>query len=421
MAEKQNMPMPRLLGGIMIIAGTIIGAGMFANPAAMSGVWTAGSVLTLVFTWFFMFASGLMLMEATLHYRQGASFDTVIKDLLGQKVNIINGISVAFTLYTLTYAYITAGGGVITRDILNAAAAKSGADFAFSREMASIIMALTCAFFVWLSTKAVDRFCTLLIGGMIITFILMLAGLLPEIRWSVLADKTAPQQPYHWNYIFAALPVCLASFGFHGNVSSLTIYYRRDARRVAKSIFWGSMIALVLYILWQISVYGNLPRHEFPALLQAGGGVDILIAALGRYVPVAGVNKMVSLFAYMAIISSFLGVTLGLFDYLADLFKFADDGKGRLYTALITFAPPLLGSLFAPMGFVRAIGYVGLAASVWAVIVPAMAAYAARKRYTSGYRVFGGTPLIIFVIFAGCLNIFAHFANQFGWVKVFGM
>ena len=35
---------PTLLGGAMIIAGTIIGAGMLANPTATSGVWFIGSV-----------------------------------------------------------------------------------------------------------------------------------------------------------------------------------------------------------------------------------------------------------------------------------------------------------------------------------------------------------------------------------------
>ena len=34
-----------------------------------------------------------------------------------------------------------------------------------------------------------------------------------------------------------------------------------------------------------------------------------------------------------------LGVTLGLFDYLADLFGFDDSALGRFKTALLTFIP----------------------------------------------------------------------------------
>lgn len=41
-----------------------------------------------------------------------------MKDLLGKRWNLINGLSIAFVLYILTYAYITSGGG-ITQHLLN--------------------------------------------------------------------------------------------------------------------------------------------------------------------------------------------------------------------------------------------------------------------------------------------------------------
>jgi hypothetical protein len=60
-----------------------------------------------------MLHSGLMILEANLNYHIGASFDTITKDLLGNGWNIINGLTVAFVLYILTYAYISASGSVI--------------------------------------------------------------------------------------------------------------------------------------------------------------------------------------------------------------------------------------------------------------------------------------------------------------------
>ena len=104
---------PSLIGGAMIIGGTIIGAGMFSLPVVMSGAWFFWSLLALIFTWFCMLHSGLMILEANLNYHIGASFDTITKDLLGNRWNIINGLTVAFVLYILTYAYISASGSVI--------------------------------------------------------------------------------------------------------------------------------------------------------------------------------------------------------------------------------------------------------------------------------------------------------------------
>lgn len=91
---------PSLIGGAMIIGGTIIGAGMFSLPVVMSGAWFFWSLLALIFTWFCMLHSGLMILEANLNYHIGASFDTITKDLLGNGWNIINGLTVAFVLYT---------------------------------------------------------------------------------------------------------------------------------------------------------------------------------------------------------------------------------------------------------------------------------------------------------------------------------
>ena len=76
---------PSLLGGVVIIGGTIIGAGMFSLPVVMSGAWFFWSMTALIFTWFCMLHSGLMILEANLNYRIGSSFDTITKDLLGKR------------------------------------------------------------------------------------------------------------------------------------------------------------------------------------------------------------------------------------------------------------------------------------------------------------------------------------------------
>lgn len=103
---------PSLFGGVVIIGGTIIGAGMFSLPVVMSGAWFFWSLAALVLR-FCMLHSGLMILEANLNYRIGSSFDTITKDLLGKGWNLVNGVSIAFVLYILTYAYISASGSIL--------------------------------------------------------------------------------------------------------------------------------------------------------------------------------------------------------------------------------------------------------------------------------------------------------------------
>jgi len=389
---------PSLLGGAMIIAGTAIGAGMLANPTSTAGVWFIGSILALIYTWFCMTTSGLMILEANLHYPTGSSFDTIVKDLLGKGWNIINGLSVAFVLYILTYAYITSGGG-ITQNLLNQAFGSAESAVDIGRTSGSLIFCFILAAFVWLSTKAVDRFTTVLIVGMVVAFFLSTAGLLSSVKTEVLFNSIAEGEQTYLPYLLTALPVCLVSFGFHGNVPSLVKYYDRDGSRVMKSIFIGT---------------------EFAPVIEKGGDVSALLEALHKYIEVEYIAVVLNFFAYMAIATSFLGVTLGLFDYIADLFKFDDSVLGRTKTTLVTFLPPLLLSLQFPYGFVIAIGYAGLAATIWAAIVPALLAKASRQKFPNAtYKVYGGNFMIGFVILFGVLNIVAQVGANLGWFASF--
>ena len=406
---------PSLFGGAMIIAGTVIGAGMLANPTATSGVWFTGSLIVLLYTWFSMLSSGLMILEVNTHYPHGASFDTMVKDLLGQGWNVFNGLSVAFVLYLLTYAYIFVGGDLTAKGL--------GSTFGIKipltvGQLSFFLIFATC---VWASARLVDRFTSILIGGMVLTFIWATGGLIAEAKLPVLFDTQAPSGPPYWIYISAALPVCLASFGFHGNVSSLLKYFKGDAPKVAKSLWAGTLIALVIYVLWQIAIQGNLPRNEFAPVIAADGQVSVLIETLSKFVQTGSMAAILSFFSYMAIATSFLGVTLGLFDYIADIFKWDDGFAGRTKTAAVTFLPPLVSCLLFPTGFVTAIGYVGLVATVWTCSLPSLLLLRSRQKFGKGknYTVYGGAWLIYWVNLFGFLNVLAWVFNKLELVPVF--
>jgi tyrosine-specific transport protein len=112
-------------------------------------------------------------------------------------------------------------------------------------------------------------------------------------------------------------------------------------------------------------------------------------------------------FSDIAMTTSFLGVTLGLFDFLADGLKRQNTRAGRLQTALITFIPPLFFALYYPKGFITALGYAGLCVTVLEVILPALMVYRLRKSSTlnSPYRMKGGLSVLGIVLLAGVLLI----------------
>ncbi|MCH1929964.1 tryptophan permease [Shewanella sp. A25] len=403
MNAAKNPPVGKsLLGGAMIIAGTTVGAGMFSLPVVGAGMWFGYSVLMLLGIWFCMLMSGLLLLETNLHFEPGASFDTLTKETLGQFWRIVNGVSIAFVLYILTYAYISGGGSIVNHSL-------QGMGVELPQSVAGLVFAVVLASIVLVSTKAVDRITTIMLGGMIITFFLAIGNLLIEVDVTKLAkpDGTPEYLPYLW----AALPFGLASFGYHGNVPSLVKYYGKDApNTIIKAIFVGTFIALIIYSCWLVATMGNIQRSQFSEIIAQGGNMGVLVGALSKVITSSWLNSMLTLFANLAVASSFLGVTLGLFDYLADLFGFDDSASGRIKTALVTFVPPTILGLLFPNGFLIAIGFAALAATVWAVIVPALMAYKSRQMFPEqgSYRVWGGTTLIVIVVVFGIVTGACH-------------
>ena len=402
---------PSTFAGMVIIGGTIIGAGMFSLPVVMSGAWFFWSLAALVFTWFCMLHSGLMILEANLNYHVGASFDTMTRDLLGNVWNRINGLSIAFVLYILTYAYISASGSILHHTFgelsINAPA-----------RLAGLLFALVVAFIVWLSTRAVSRMTAIVLGAKVITFFLTFGSLLGHVEPATLFN-VAELHPSYTPYLLMTLPFCLASFGYHGNVPSLMKYYGKNPRVIVRCLIGGTLLALGLYAVWLLATMGNIPRHDFIAIAQKGGNIDVLVQALSGVLNSRSLDLLLVVFSNFAVASSFLGVTLGLFDYLADLFGFDDSRLGRLKTALLTFAPPIIGGLLWPDGFLYAIGYAGLAATIWAAIVPALLARASRTRFGSPqFRVWGGTPMIVLILVFGIGNALVHLMSTFDLLPV---
>ncbi|MGE6224613.1 aromatic amino acid transporter [Aeromonas media] len=398
---------PSVTGGACIIASVCVGAGMLGLPSAGAGAWTSWSSLAIILTMIVMTVSGWMLLEAFKPYELTASFNSVTKDLLDHKINVFNNLTVYFVGGILLYAYITSS-GLILSGLLG-----------INSQLASVLFVLVFSCFVWHSTRAVDRISVVLIAFMVLSFVFGVSGLAANIDATMLFHSLTEelgQAPY----ALAMLPVALTSFGYHHSVASMRAYYGEE-QKAKQAILGGTLIALALYLLWLLSIFGNLPRNAFGPIIAKGGDVDVLLGALASVIESKRVSNAINLFSMAAILSSFIGVGLGVFDYLADLFKFDNSRQGRAKSWGVTFLPPLLLSLLFPFGFVVAIGYAGAAATVWACIIPALLAKKSRELAPKGggFKAPGGQPMVVAVIVFGVLTAVFHLMAMAGMLPIY--
>jgi len=381
--------------GIMITAGCTIGAGMFSLPVVGSGMWLGYSLCCLVFIWFLNYLSALYILEANVQFEPGESFNTITAKIL----DTVMGLSIAFLLYILLYAYYSAFGNMVSKTL----GWEIFKTYSWLQGAASVVLGSFLAFIVWLSTAAVGRISSILVIAMIISFILAMWGYAIQIETTNLLNYSQSTANY-FSYIWAALPYFITAFGFVTIVPSLYKFYGKKFRTIQQSLLGGSLLALLVYCFFLLVSFGNISRQTFIAVNEAGGNIGNLVQAFDKNTTQSASSMVLHLFSNLAIISSFLGVGLGLFDYIADKFAFNNNSAGRFKTACIAFLPPGLASFFFPNGFIAAIGFAGLVIIFAFFVIPFLMIKKVRKNNSKSiYRVGGGSGLLYFFLISSML------------------
>ncbi len=405
---------PSVLGGTLLIAGTTIGAGMLGLPTVSAGMWIWWSLVLMVVTWAFMLFSSQALLEVNLHYEIGDNFYSLVKKTLGPVWNVINGFSVAFVLYILLYAYISGGSSTVANFISSTSGGEA------NRVLVGIVFALVLSGIIWFSSNVVDRISTILVFGLVISFVVSMSGMSTTIsvsKWLDLDGASDGRLIFMW----AALSTYLTSFNFHCCVPSFVKYFGKDPVNINKSLIYGTFTALVVYTVWVVLAQGNISRDMFRQVIADGGNVGVLVNAASQGMTSALIMRALDMFAFLALITSFLGAGLGLFDYIADLCKFDDTRVGRSKTAAVTFLPPMIGGIFFPDGFISAIAWAGLFSVIWAVIIPALMLLTVRKEkgMLDSYVAYKGNAISYVLIAYGIVAGICHVCAVLGVLPMY--
>ncbi|MBB1313487.1 MULTISPECIES: aromatic amino acid transport family protein [Aliivibrio] len=355
----------KVFGSSLIIAGTTIGAGMLALPlvSASLGFFTASVLMIAI--WAVMSYTSLLMLEVHQHSDRSATLHSLALQFLGKNGQRLATFSMLFLFYALCAAYI-AGGSEQFHTKINQLSFIS-----LSKTSSTILFTLIIAFIISLGTKTVDFINRGLFSLKIVMLIAILFFLTPNISGEYLLAL-----PVEQGVFITALPVVFTSFGFHGSIPSIVKYLELDIKKIKISLLVGSSIPLVIYLFWQGITLGLLSQSEFSTI----NSLTAFITTIQNSIDKAYIQQALSLFADLALITSFIGVSLGLFDFLRDSSKKWQ--QSTIITALLTYTPPLLFALFYPQGFIMALGYAAIALVILALFLPVALVLSARKVHT---------------------------------------
>lgn len=374
-----------LLGGALLVAGTAIGGGMLALPVLTAPGGILPAILIFCLCWLFMTATGLLLVEVFLWSKKEVNLVSMAQMTLGKAGKFAAWILYIFLFYSLTTAYVAGGGGLVN-DLFER----------LPTWVCPILFVCIFAPFVTFGARAVDRINLLLMGGLILSFFTFVVLGITKVELNLLNRVNFP-------LALLATPVIFTSFAYQGIVPTLTNYLGRDPKRVKKAIVIGTSIPLFCYIVWEILILGVLPLESLEKARELG---YTAVQPLKEAFHLPWLYSVGEFLAFFTLVTSFLGVTLGLLDFLADGLKVKKTVNGRLLLSLMIFLPPLAFALANPYIFLDALHYAGgIGCALLLGLLPILMAW--RGRYVLNFKsespLFGGrlvlSLLVLFIVF----------------------
>lgn len=384
----------KLIGGILLITGTAIGGGMLALPVTNGPAGFINSSVFLLLIWALTTLAALLILEVNLWLPAGSNIISMARYTLGKPGEIIAWGSYLFLLYALMAAYITGG-----LDILSSLLAL--VNIIIPPWVSAAVLTGLMAIVVYKGIILVDFINRGLIFSKFTVYFLLVLLVAPHISVANLAQGD-PQ------YIAGMLMVLVTSFGFSIIVPSLRAYFKSDVTKLRCAILIGSLIPLLFYFIWDAVIIGVIARHGdagLIAILNSDQPNSNLAVAVEQALARPVITIFYRFFMSVAILTSFIGVSLCLFDFLADGFGFVKRGRQGLSLLAITFLPPLVIAVFYPGAFIAALSYAGIACVILLLLLPAVMAWSGRyhRRLANGYQLPGGKLVLAAVIIASLL------------------
>jgi tyrosine-specific transport protein len=390
----------KLIGGILLVVGTTIGAGMLALPVATAQLGFWGSIGLLVGCWAIMTTCAFIFLEVNLWLPPNSNLVSMAGATLGRSGQAVAWVAYLVLLYSILSAYVAGGG-----DLFHYVLASSGISIPVS--LASILFTLLFGTIVYFGIRSVDYVNRGLMFGKMGALVLLILLIIPFVTAANLASG-------EFKYLVhpTSITVTAVAFASLMIIPSLRTYFGEDVKTLRKAILIGTIIPLICYIGWDMVIMGVVPLEGAPglrAIMNSSSSNSDLVSALTTILQKNSITTLAKFFTSICMATSFLSVSLSLSDFLSDGLKVKKQGlKGNVLVFGATFLPPLLVVLFYPNAFLTGIEYAGICCFVLMILLPPLMAWRGRARKAfaqQSYNIRGGKFLLALLVLFGVLML----------------
>jgi tyrosine-specific transport protein len=238
-----------------------------------------------------------------------------------------------------------------------------------------------------------------------VLFILMIAAYAIIISSGASIVRIEYLMREDWSSAYLAVPLLITAFSFQTMVPSLHPFLDHDKKSLRVAVVLGTTIAFIVYALWQFVVYGSVPLEGDSGLLQAFKEGNPATYCLGKLTHSTLITHASSVFALFALVTSFFGIGIGLFDFLSDGLSISRKGKGAIALGALVLIPSLIFSISFERIFIIALDISGgFGDTILNGIIPLIMLWVGIKRFAphlarrAGFR--NSVIVILLTLFA---------------------
>jgi len=338
---------PQTLSALFLVCGTCIGGGMLALPVATCVNGFIPSTVIMLLAWCAMTCTALYLVEAGFWMKKDeAHLISMTENLLGRKAKGVSWLLFLFISYASLVAYTAGAASLVTQGL------DSFGQVQISQNASALLFIAVFGPVIFCSHKALGRLNSILFVSMIIAYACLIVISAPNIETKLLLRTD-------WNGFYFALPLFLTAFSFQTMVPSLHPYLNHHGPSLKSAIIGGTFLACIVYLIWQATVLGSVPLEGafgLKGVLQEGGAATFV---LGKAAGSTAIMLLASFFAFFALVTSFLGIALGLYDFLSDGLQIPKKGFGNIALGMLIIIPTYFSAIYFERVFLAALDLTG--------------------------------------------------------------